>query len=73
METFYVEAELSAGREPELGKSVRIIPGRARATEVHWADAVLLQQLTQKRRPDLDWQIERTYSGKYVVRGKSKA
>ena len=71
METSYVKVELSADGTVDLRKSV-FVPGRANATEVRWADAVLLPQRAHKLRPDLDWQIDRTYSGKYVVRGLSK-
>ena len=73
MDTFYVQVEISADGTLELRRLVGITRGRAHATEVRRADAVLLQQRAQKQRPDLDWQIERTYSGKYVVRGLSNA
>ena len=73
METFYVQVELSAGGAFDLRQFVEIVQGRADATEVRWEDAVALQQRAKKQRADLDWQIDRTYSGKYVVRGLSKA
>ena len=68
----YVQVKLLPTGNIESTKSIVIVQGRADATEVVWSDAVLLQGRAQQLRRDLDWQIERTYSGKYVVRGLSK-
>lgn len=72
METFYVQVDLSAEGPARVRKLVGVVHGRANATEVEKADAIVLQGLAQRQRADLDWQIDRTYSGKYVVRGQSK-
>ena len=66
---FYVQVNFSTNWAVEP-KSMGIVEKRAEATEVGWADALLLQERARKLRRDLAWQIDRTYSNKYVVRGQ---
>ena len=69
----YLQVKLPPSGAVELAKSITIVQGRAEATEVGWADATFLQVRASKLWRDLDWQIDRAHSGKYVVRGLSKA
>ena len=67
--TFYVKVYFGPGGKVDPYGTIEIVEGRAGASEIGMADATLLQKKAKKIRPDLDWQIDKTYSGKFVVRG----
>ena len=69
----YLQVKLPRSGTFGSAKSIVMVQGRAEATEVGLADATILLERVQKLRRELDWNIDRAYSGKYVVRGQSKA
>lgn len=69
---FYLEVKTRPDGTPEVRGPAQIVPGRADATEVTRIDAVFLQGKAEQKWPEYDWQIERTYLGKYLVRGQMK-
>jgi hypothetical protein len=65
----YLSSDVSALKSAAPNRvPVQRVENRAGAVEVLKCDAVVLQQRAQKLWPDSYWEIERTYSGKYVVR-----
>lgn len=64
----YVAIELNPKTFKETDAAVKRVEVRASAVEVCRGDAIALQQRAQELWPDCDWDIEKTYSGKYVVR-----
>jgi hypothetical protein len=64
----YVTAPLNVKGSVELNVPVTRVEGRASAVEVSRVDALALQERAQKTWPDHEWDIEKTFSGKYVVR-----
>lgn len=64
----YVATEANVKGAVEVKAEVKRVEVRAGAVEVRRDDAIFLQQRAQKLWPDFDWEIEKTYSGKYVVR-----
>ena len=64
----YVATEANMKGAVEVKAEVKRVEVRAGAVEVRRDDAIFLQQRAQKLLPDSDWEIEKTYSGKYVVR-----
>jgi len=64
----YVAAELNPRGSVQTGVAVTRVEVRASAVEVSRGDAIELQERASKMWPDYDWDIEKTFSGKYVVR-----
>ena len=64
----YVATEANAKGTVEVKAEVKRVEVRAGAVEVRRDEAILLQQRAERLWPDSDWEIEKTYSGKYVVR-----
>jgi hypothetical protein len=66
--TFYVKTILTYSGPVDMTAPIEIVAGRAVATEFRRSDAFKVQKRAQERWADREWEIERTYSGKYVVR-----
>lgn len=64
----YVATEANRKGAVEVKADVKRVELRAGAVEVRRDEAIILQERAQKLWPDSDWEIEKTYSGKYVVR-----
>lgn len=64
----YVATEANMRGAVEVKSEVKRVEVRAGAIEVRRDEAILLQERAQQLWPDSDWEIEKTYSGKYVVR-----
>src|SRR5580698_8880969 len=62
----YVAAELNPRGSVQTGVAVMRVEVRASAVEVSRGDAIELQERASKMWPDYDWDIEKTFSGKYV-------
>ena len=63
----YVATELNPSGTVPNNTAVKRVEVRASAVEVSWSDAVALQERAQKMWPDSNWDIEKTFSGKYVI------
>jgi hypothetical protein len=63
----YVATELNPSGSVPSNKAVKRVEVRASAVEVNWSDAIELQERAQKMWPESDWDIEKTFSGKYVI------
>jgi hypothetical protein len=66
--TFYVKTILAYSGPVDIKAPIEIVAGRGVATEFGKSDAFKVQKRAQEQWPDREWEIERTYSGKYVVR-----
>jgi hypothetical protein len=64
----YVTTEANAQGAVAMKSEVKRVEVRARAVEVRRDEAILLRQRAQQLWPESEWEIEKTYSGKYVVR-----
>jgi hypothetical protein len=71
--TFYVTIRLSPSGAVDANGTIERVQGRAAATEVGMTDAASLQKKAKKKWPDCEWQIDRTYSGKHVIRGQANS
>lgn len=64
----YLATEANPKDAVEVGAGVKRVEVRAGAVEVRRDEAIVLQERAQKLWPDSDWEIEKTYTGRYVVR-----
>lgn len=64
----YVATEADRKAAVDVGLGVKRVEVRAGAIEVRWDEAKLLQERAQKMWPESEWEIEKTYSGMFVVR-----
>lgn len=64
----YVATEADPKAAVAVGLGVKRVEVRAGAVEVRRDEAIILRQRAQKLWPESDWEIERTYSGRYIVR-----
>ena len=69
---FYITCALTANGTVVPDAHFEMVNGRASATEFRWGDAGSLLGKAKKRWPTFVWQIDKTYSGKFVVRGESE-
>jgi hypothetical protein len=63
----YVATELSRSGSVPNNTAVKRVEVRASAVEVSWNDALELQERARKMWPDSNWDIEKTFSGKFVI------
>jgi hypothetical protein len=68
----YVATELNERGTVANGTALKKVSIRGEATEMDRQDAVALQIRAEKQWPNFDWQIEKGYAGKYVVRAYSE-
>ncbi len=69
----YVTSLLTIRGEFDPNASIQTIPRRADAAEVRFSEAVLLKARAEKKWPKFQWQLDKTYSGKFVVRGERES
>ena len=67
---FYLICTLASDGSVKDTASIEMVKGRAAATEFVHTDAEVLKKKAEKKWPAFEWQIDKTYSGKYVVRGQ---
>lgn len=70
---FYIKIPLAEhGIPEEMTGAIERVELRAHATELVYGEATYIQELAQKRWPELEWKIEYVRTARYVVRGKPK-
>jgi hypothetical protein len=68
--TLYLRIPLAHNGLSSAVTSLQVVEGRAEATEFVRTDADTVRSEARRRLPKGNWQIERTYRGKYVVHGE---
>lgn len=69
---FYLSVPVSDHGIADYTGKVELIDLRTDASALLYGDAAYLQGMAQDKWADLDWQIERVSSRRYLVKGESK-
>jgi hypothetical protein len=69
--TYYLRCALLPSGTATSISAVQVVTVRAEATEFLRDDSKLVQNEAKKKWREVEWKIDRTYRGKYVVHGET--